>query len=419
MALSDWNIVMRSMRSRWFSTVLTILTVAIASGLMTLLISMRSAGEDAFKRGTGNVQILISKEPGPLASVLNSMFYAEAPGGPILYSQFEELVSSYPFAWTVPTQLGDSYRGSPVMGTTGAFFESFQPAADLVWTLSDGVYFESPFEIVVGAEAAKVHRLRVGDSITLEHGTARTMGGHDHGAFGFTVVGVLNPTATAHDRALFTSLESSWILHAHDRREAQLGHGVHTSINDVSDDDRKITAIYASIGERKAALMQVLGALRADPNWTVANPASTVGGLYKIVSNIDEVLLAMAIAVMFSSGISILVALYNSMEQRRRQIAVLRVLGASKMRVFNLVITESAIIGLLGGFVGIAIALAAGRVVSGILQARVGIVVNPSLPVDGYLMIVLATLALSCVAGIIPAMIAYRTAVVRSLRPIG
>ncbi len=419
MALSDWNIVMRSMRSRWFSTVLTILTVAIASGLMTLLISMRSAGEDAFKRGTGNVQILISKEPGPLASVLNSMFYAEAPGGPILYSQFEELVSSYPFAWTVPTQLGDSYQGSPVMGTTGAFFESFQPAADLVWTLSDGVYFDSPFEIVVGAEAAKVHNLHLGDSITLEHGTARTMGGHDHGEFGFTVVGILNPTATAHDRALFTSLESSWVLHAHDRREAQLGHGVHTSIDDVSDDDRKITGIYASIGERKAALMQVLGALRADPNWTVANPASTVGGLFKIVSNIDQVLLAMAIAVMFSSGISILVALYNTMEQRRRQIAVLRVLGASKMRVFNLVLTESAIIGLLGGFVGIAIALAAGTVVSGILQARVGIVVNPSLPVDGYLMIVLATLALSCVAGIIPAVVAYRTAVVRSLRPIG
>ncbi len=419
MALSDWNIVTRSMRSRWFSTALTVLTVAIACGLMTLLISMRSAGEDAFKRGTGNVQILISKEPGPLASVLNSMFYAEAPGNPILYSQYEELVSSYPFAWTAPTQLGDSYHGSPVMGTTGAFFTSFKPAADMVWSLDDGVLFDAPFEVVVGADAAKTNNLHLGDSITLEHGTARTMGGHDHGEFDFTVVGILNPTATAHDRALFTSLDSSWILHAHDRRESQLEHGVHTSIDDVIDDDRKITGIYASIGERKAALMQVLGALRADPNWTVANPASTVGGLFKIVSNIDEVLLAMAIAVMFSSGISILVALYNSMEQRRRQIAVLRVLGATKMRVFNLVLTESAIIGLLGGAVGIGIALVAGTVVSGILQSRVGIVVNPSLPVDGYLMIVLATIALSCVAGVIPAMIAYRTPVVRSLRPVG
>ncbi|MBL4699480.1 MAG: ABC transporter permease [Phycisphaerales bacterium] len=419
MALTDWNIVTRSMRSRWFSTLLTILTVAIAAGLMTLLISMRSAGEDAFKRGTGNVQMLISKEPGPLASVLNSMFYAQSPGNPIFYTQYQELIESYPFAWTVPTQLGDSYKGSPVMGTTGAFFESFEPAAGLAWSLDDGAYFVSPFEVVVGSDAAKINALHIGDSITLEHGTARTMGGHEHTQFSFIVVGILNPTATAHDRALFTSLESAWILHAHDRRESQLGHGIQTTIDDVTDIDRKITGIYASIGHRKAALMQVLSSLRSDPNWTVANPASTVGGLFKIVSNIDQVLLAMAIAVMFSSGISILVALYNSMEQRRRQIAVLRVLGATKLRVFNLVLTESAIIGVLGGFGGIGIALIAGRVVSGILQSRVGIVVNPSLPVDGYLMIVLATVAIAGIAGVIPALIAYRTPVVRSLRPIG
>ena len=419
MALSDWNIVTRSMRSRWFSTLLTILTVAIASGLMTLLISMRSAGEDSFRRGTGNVQILISKEPGPLASVLNSMFYADAPGNPILYTQYEALVSSCPFAWTVPTQLGDSYQGSPVMGTTGAFFASFEPATGQRWSLASGNYFDSPFEVVAGSAAAKIHGLKVGDSITLEHGAPRAMGGHDHGEFAFTVVGVLDPTATAHDRALFTSLESSWILHAHDRRESRLGHGITTTSDDVTDADRQITGIYASIGSRKAALVQVLGMLRSDPNWTVASPSSTVGNLFTIVSNIDQVLLAMAIAVMCSSGISILVALYNSMEQRRRQIAVLRVLGASKMRVFNLVLTESAIIGTLGGFAGLGLAIIAGKVVSGILQARVGIVIEPTLPMDGYLMIVLATIALSCIAGMIPALIAYRTEVVRSLRPIG
>ena len=83
MSMSDWNIVTRSMRSRLFSSVVTVLSVAIAVGLVTLLVSMRNAGENSFKRGTGNVQMLISKEPGPLPSVLNSMFYAEAPGNPI------------------------------------------------------------------------------------------------------------------------------------------------------------------------------------------------------------------------------------------------------------------------------------------------------------------------------------------------
>lgn len=417
MSMSDWNIVTRSMRSRLFSSVVTVLSVAIAVGLVTLLVSMRNAGENSFKRGTGNVQMLISKEPGPLPSVLNSMFYAEAPGNPISWAEFLELKRSYPFAWAVPTQLGDSYQDAPVMSTDASFFESFQPAQGVEWALVSGRHFGAPFEIVLGSDAASRLGLGLGDTVALEHGAPRTQGGHTHDEFSFEVVGILGATGTAHDRAMFTSLESSWILHAHDRRESIFGHGIVTTIDDLIDEDMKITAVYASLGERKAALVQVLSALRRDPDWTVANPSDTVGGLFSIVSNIDQVLLAMAIAVMLSSGVSILLALYNSMEQRRKQIAVIRVLGASRKRVFGMVLTESAIIGLLGGIVGIVLAIFCGMLVTSVLAQRVGIVVEPALPLDGYLFIVLASVALSCVAGAIPAVVAYRTSVVRALRP--
>jgi putative ABC transport system permease protein len=419
MSMSDWNIVTRSMRHRFFSSMVTVLSVSIACGLVTLLVSMRSAGENSFKRGTGNVQMLISKEPGPLPSVLNSMFYAQAPGNPITWAQYLELKGSYPFAWAIPTQLGDSYRDAPVMSTDETFFNAFEPAPGRAWALRAGALFAEPFEVVVGSDAAQRLGLEIGDGINLEHGAPRTQGVHQHDEFEFVVVGILEPTGTAHDRALFTQLESSWILHAHDRREAIFGHGITTTADDLIDDDMKITAIYASLGPRKAALVQVLSALRRDPNWTVANPADTVGGLFSIVSNIDQVLLAMAIAVMLSSGVSILLALYNSMEQRRRQIAVLRVLGASRARVFGLVLTESGIIGFLGGVLGIVLAFGAGLLVTRVLAQRVGIVVEPALPIDGYLIIVLGTVALSSIAGVIPAIVAYRTSVVHSLRPIG
>jgi len=419
MSMSDWNIVTRSMRHRFFSSAVTVLSVGVACGLVTLLISMRDAGENSFKRGTGNVQMLISKEPGALTSVLNSMFYAQAPGNPITWSQYLALKDGYPFAWAIPTQLGDSYRDAPVMGTTSAFFSSFEPAPGLAWSLKDGRYFDQPFELVVGSDAAERLGLTLGDHLSLEHGTPRTPGGHTHDQFEFAIVGLLEPTGTAHDRAIFTSLESSWILHAHDRREEIFGHGIVTTDEDLIEDDKKITAVYASLGGRKAALNQVLASLQRDPDWTVANPSKSVGDLFTIVSNIDQVLLAMAIAVMLSSGVSILLALYNSMEQRRRQIAVLRVLGATRARVFGLVFTESAIIGLLGGAMGVGIALIAGTLVTRVLAQRVGIVVEPALPIDGYLIIVLASTALSCLAGIIPAIVAYRTSVVRSLRPIG
>lgn len=419
MALTDWNIVSRSMTGRRFSTGVTVASVAVAVALMTLLISMKASGRAAFERGTGNAQMLITKEPSALASVLNSMFYADAPGAPIQWADFEDLRSSYPFAWAIPTQLGDSYRGLSVMATTTDFFTKFQPAPNEGFEVAEGRLFEAPFEVVIGAEVAQRTNHVLGDTINLYHGTPRQPGTHVHLEFDYEIVGILDFTGSPHDRALFTDLESSWILHAHDRRMAELGDDAVTTVDDLIEADRQITGVYASLGPRTAALTQILSALRRDPDWTVAQPADTVRGLFQIVSSVDQILVAMAAAVLVSSGVSIMLALYNSMEQRRRQVAVLRVLGASRWRVFNLVLTESAVIGLLGGALGVVLGIVFGTVVSGVLEARLGLVVRPSLPLDGYLGMVLATIALAMAAGVAPAVLAYRTAVVRHLRPIG
>src|SRR5262249_20833227 len=126
---------------------------------------------------------------------------------------------------------------------------------------------------------------------------------------------------------------------------------------DLIDEDKKITGIYMRVvtppgSNVSAVLPQVFDRLRKEPGITVASPSQEIRRLFGIVSNIDQILFAMAGVVMISSGIGIMLALYNSMEQRRRQIAVLRVLGCSRPRVFGLVLTESALLGLLGGAAG-------------------------------------------------------------------
>ena len=122
---------------------------------------------------------------------------------------------------------------------------------------------------------------------------------------------------------------------------------------------------------------------------------------------------------MASSGIAIMLALYNSMEQRRRQVAVLRVLGASRARVFGLVVTESALIGLLGAAVGALVAVGGAFLAADALKDRVGLVIDPALPPRAVLAVVLATVALASLAGIVPALVAYRTSVANNLRPLG
>jgi putative ABC transport system permease protein len=442
--MTDWTIITRSLKGRMFSTVTTVVTVGVAVALMLVLLTMRDAGRRAFERGSGNMHLLLSRDASPLVSVLNGVFYAGAPRAPIPWREYEGFVAASPMVdWAVPVQLGDSFRAQwPVNATTPEFFTRYAPDERDGWRFVTGRAFEGDFEAVLGAQVASAARLKTGDKIVLTHGyqPRAAHAGHDHGQYRYTVVGVLAPTGTAHDRAVFTNLQSTWIIHAHDRIEAEHrkegesddhDHSAEapTSAADITDEDRKITNIYVRVKTRagsdaSAAMAVVFDRLRRGQGFpgaavTVASPSQEIGKLFSIVSNIDQVFLAIAAAVMVSSGIAIMLALYNSMEQRRRQIAVLRVLGASRARVFGLVITESAIIGLLGAAAGVVIGVVGAWAGAQVLKKELGLVIDPVLPAQAVVAIMLATLVLASVAGVAPAVVAYRTAVFKNLRPIG
>jgi len=437
LAISDFTIIRRSMTARLFSTVTTSLTVCVAVALMLVLLSMRDSGREAFKRGSGNMQLLISRDASPLVAVLNGVFYANAPRAYIEWGKFEQIRDGFPWEFAIPTQLGDSYRGMPVLATTEEFFTLFWPTVQAPWRLAQGRFFEKSFEVVVGAQAARLSGLRVGDEIFLTHGLlGGTSGGgggagtesaapHVHKEFAYRVVGILEPTGSPHDRALFTDLISSWILHAHDRRLAESGGSVSmTTEADLLEEDRKITGIYAAVmgrggGDLSAMLPVVFDQLRRDTSLTVANPADQIDKLFRIVANIDDILLAMAAVVMVSSGISIMIALYNSMEQRRRQIAILRVLGCSRGRIFGLVLTESVMLGLIGAAAGLVVSAVGVQIVAAVMKARLGLLIEPWVGLEWAVVVAAGTVVLAGMAGIVPAVMAYRTSVARSLRPLG
>ncbi|MFZ4573309.1 MAG: ABC transporter permease [Phycisphaerales bacterium] len=462
--MTDFTIILRSMRVRMFSTVTTVVTAAVAVALMLVILSMKDSGRKAFERGSGDMHLVVTAGgASPIDAVLNCIFYANPPRSPLAWTQFEELQKRAPWAYAIPTQQGDSYAGQPVLATTEDFFAKFKPNPGESWKLKDGRFFTAPFEVVVGAAAAAATDLRVGDRIYLAHGVGKNTGptkappkeeehahddhdhahdhdhdhDHDHAhdeahaedgthvhdEFVYTVVGVLEPTGGSHDRAVFTDLKSTWIIHAHERRVRETP-DAKTTEADLLPADRLITGVYLRLVTREgsdapANLPQVFDTLRRDGSITVAQPAQEIAGLFKIVSNIDKLFVAIAAVVMVSSGIAILLALYNSMEQRRRQIAVLRVLGASQARVFGLVITESVLIGVLGAAVGIVLAMVGAALAAGVLKESIGLVVSPSLPPVELVSVVVATVALSAVAGAIPAAVAYRTSVARNLRPLG
>ena len=451
--MTDLRIIFRSLRVRLFSTIVTVLTVAIAVGLLLTLLILRESGQSAFERGAGNAELLVSADNSPLVSVLNGIFYANPPRNPISMTKYESIQDSFPWKWTVPMQLGDSYQGQPVVATNSDFFTEFQPIAGQPWVFTEGRRFARPYELVVGAEAARTTGLVIGDRVPLTHGFSGSReGGHVHDTHLFEVVGILEPTGASHDRALFTDLTGSWVLHAEDRLEREgtsdasaaahddeehddhghdhghdhdHGHAhIHVEVEDLTDADRMITGILMAVPSRSgrsgasAVLPQAFDMLRRDTSITVASPANQIERLFAIVGNVDQLFVAMAIAVLLSSGIGILLALWNSMEQRRRQIAILRVLGCSQGRVFSLVITESVLIGIGGALTGVFACWLGSLLAASELRERLGLVIEPELDPATILVVIAGTLVLAAAAGLGPAIRAYRTPVARNLRPI-
>ena len=444
--MTDLRLILKSLMARATSTAVTCLLIAIAVALLLSMLSLREAGRRSFTRGVGNAHLVVSGDSSPLVAVLNGLFYANPPRAALPESKVIEITTSFPWAWAIPTQLGDSFRGFPVIATTPQFLKDFEPAPGEPWVFADGRNIERPFEVVLASGVARATGLGIGDRLHLTHGmgvggspppraparqesqVASVPGpmldevtevtevmeddhheddhhGHVHADGGehvhdevvFEVVGVLAPSGTHHDRLVITELQGAWFIHAIDRRELA-GRPAPGSVEQLEEADRLITG--------------------RDPSITVASPSTQVDRLCGIVASLDAVFIALGAGILLSGVISVMLVLWNSMELRRRQIAVLRVLGCPQRRILGLVLTESAIIGLVGAIAGGLLAVGGASLAAGLLAIRTGVVVSPNVDPKAAVLIAAGTVALAALAGVAPAIKAYRTPVADNLRPL-
>lgn len=460
--MSDLSIVLRSLLSRRVSSAITVLSVAVAVALLLVLLTLRNAAASSLLRGSGNAHLLVSADATPLTAILNGLYFAGAPPRALTMAKVSEVLSMAPTEWAIPIQQGDSYRGFPTLAADPSMLTRFQPVPGEAWTLREGRALRraepgAPFEVVLGDAVAKATGARLGERIALTHGTGASREGasHVHDEYAFEVVGILAPTASAFDRVILLDLEASWILHAHDRREASgtpgstkedgdakhddhahddhdhghdhdhdHDHAPLTTAADLTDDDRLVTGLLLRLPTRPGAdapamLPQVYDLFRRDTTITVAQPAAEVRRLLSIAGNVEGLFIAMSGAVLVSSAIAIMLALYDGMAARRRQIAILRVLGFSGGRIAGMIVTESAMIGAAGALLGMALSFAGTMLGASFLRSRVGLVIEAGLDLRASILVAGAAIVLASLAGILPAVAAYRTAVWRSLRPLG
>lgn len=451
------HIAWRNMQQRGFATILTVFSMALGVALVVLVMSISWTITESFDRNSNvGYNLIVGARGGSLQLVLNSVFYLSKPIEVLPYDDYLELLPGderakeikriggrianpeKPGEWAAYTQggfaipicLGDYYGPFRVVGTTPAFFEKLRYGKlnDTEYKFSSGRNFvdHSPengfFEAVLGSQVAAAMKVKVGDKLQTTHGDPEGTG---HGE-AFTIVGVLAPTGTPNDRAAFINIEGFYLMDNHARAFVDPAHPDELKV----DVEREPSAAPDRLPLHKRDVVAVLVKpgnplfavnLERPVNKTMrmqaVSPILEISNLLAMfVEPVKNALLALTIVVCVVSGISILVSIYNSMSDRRRDIAVMRALGARRDVVLVVVLLESMLIAILGGAIGWFAGHAIGVACSDLVEERTGLQIGFLNTITAYeLTLIPGLVILATLAGIIPALVAYRTDVSRNL----
>jgi putative ABC transport system permease protein len=436
--MSLWKIAWRSLQQRALSSILTGLSMALGVTLVVSVLVTHRVVRDAFQRNAGlGYDVVIGAKGGKLQLVLNTVYHLSTPVENIPYWYLREFTDGrYKrlVARAIPYCLGDNYQGFRVVGTVAGLLESeYMPGKEYEFAAGHNFSPSGYFEAVFGALAARQTGLRVGDKFRPTHGVSDDNVGHKHDAF--QVVGVLRPTGTPNDRAIFINIEGFYLLSGHasdrvppppgaesdepgaDARQQEIHdayeHHEHTPLPDSK---REITAILVRSASPMAPLMLIKDVNKGSVAQAVL-PIREIRSLFDIiVAPIQVVLLTLAAMIVVVSGVGILVSIYNSMTQRRHEIAVMRALGARRTTVLTIVLLESLTLAVLSGAAGWLIGHGLVAVLSPAIAARTGVSIGFWVLVPWELAILPSLVLLAALMGLVPAFTAYRVDVARGLQ---
>jgi len=414
--VSLWRIAWIYLWSRWFTTGLTILSVALAVGLISAILTIRNETRARFVEEQQAYDVVVG-EGSPLQLVLNAVYFLDSPTGRITYEDYERIKAQEDVTYAFPVGLGDTYQKFRIVGTVKEMFEfpweSVEGEKRYPFQIAEGRFFDKPMEAVVGYLAARATGLKVGDTFASNHGS-QDMGENaefDHAAAPYTVVGVMKASGTSNDRAIFVDLQSIWDLHEDHEAEEEAASGTAHEAH-----GKTVTAVLVDLYSPANRFSFQQWALD-DLKLTAAIPVVQIMRLYdQILGPAIVIMIAVGYVVVAISALSILIGLYLAIIQRRRDLAIMRALGASAFDIFGAVLIEALLVTLMGiasgWLLGKLVAFGLGLYMSrayGFTIAGLG----TSQEEIGFFGIVAFV---GLVAGILPAWQAYRTDVARDLQ---
>lgn len=402
----------KSLLNRKGSVLLTLLAVALSVALFLGVDKARMGAREGFGNTISGTELIVGAPTGSVNLLLYSVFRMGSATAEISWPTYQEIADRPDVDWAVPISLGDSHRGFRVMGTTTEYFDHYKYGRNQPLVLAEGARFADLFDAVIGADVARDLGYETGSPMILTHGLGQADFGSGHDNRPFRVSGILAPTGTPVDQTVHVSLEAITAIHVGWETGAKNPLADTISEETIRSFDltpRTVTAIFLGL-KRKGTILTTrreINTNRGEPLMAII-PSQALAELWSVTAIAERALLAVSIFVIAVGVVSILTSILTSLNERRREMSILRAVGARPGHIFTLLVLEAGLVGFLGALAGIMLIHAMLLVAGPMVAERFGISLIGTGPGLTDLFTLLAVTSAALLAGAIPAWMAFR-----------
>jgi len=406
-----FKISIANLKEKKLNSFLSALLLTLGIGMISLLLLLNKQLDEQFRRNIRGIDMVVGAKGSPLQLILSSIYQIDSPTGNIPLSEVNALKRN-PFIKTIiPLSMGDNYHGFRIVGTTPKYAEHFQAK------IKEGVLFNKPMDVVLGSKVAKNSELKIGDTFASSHGLDSEGDAHDDKKY--KVVGIFESTGSVVDQLVLTNLESVWEIHEHaetpanNTKESDPEHE-NEMAESHHEDEKQVTSALIQF-RNPMGLLTIPRQINQNTSMQAALPSIEINRLFSLLGVGIDTLRALALVIIVIAGASVFISLYNSLKERKYEMALMLSMGATRTKLFFMLLLEGLILAITG-------------YVSGIILSRIGLWLfsraaeedfNYSLrefsllPEEIYLLI--GALVLGLVAAALPSLGIYRLNISRTL----
>jgi putative ABC transport system permease protein len=398
------------LKSKPLNTVLNIVLLALGIAVITVLLLFNKQLEEKISSNAKGIDLVVGAKGSPLQLILCNIFHIDFPTGNINLKEAERIARNRLIKKAIPLALGDSYQAYRIIGTNKEYAELYKAE------LSQGEWWNTEMEVAIGVNVAEALKFSIGDKFESTHGL--TQGGHAHEAQKFIVKGILKRSNSVLDNLILTNVESIWHVHeAHsDEEESDPARQQDSTFipskliatHPAGDSTKEITSMLIQYRSPMAAI-QLPRLINGQSSMQAASPAFETARLFSILGVGVNILMSFAYVLIFISALSIFIALYNSLKERRYDLAIMRSMGASRAKLFITVLAEGSVLTFLGSITGLILAHGILMMLAGVVEATRKAGISGLIFYSEEWIILAGSLFLGVLCALLPAIQAYRT----------